>query len=199
MDFKETFQELPDDSKIRTVFYPLAIAATQIVSLGHFLFIPNENYFTTEHVVSGLILGFTIAATAEIVSRYLSQKGVKIQEKERILEHAANLLTTELYVLELLPDGEIEYKFANDAYRKRPYRAHFRDLSGVKYSEFHSPEDSAAYFKELAEIIKNDSPLEKELMSRSGRLSKKTFTPHEDIATGRKFVFVVSDEISYKS
>ena len=148
-------------------------------------------------VISGLILGGAIAGTAEIVTRYLSQKGQTIHEEDdKIVRYATNLLKTHLYVLELLPGGEVLYKFANDPYRKRPRRAHLRDLNGLRYSDFHTREESAAFYKELSEVIKADQPLEKEFTSASGRLTKRTLTPYNDLATGRSFVFVVSDAIT---
>ena len=195
MGWAETLQVLPDTTKVRIVFYPLAFVATQVVSLSHFLLIPDSDYFTTLSVISGIILGSAIIGTAEVVTRYLSQREQALREQHQIVKFAANLLKTHLYALELLPDGEALYKFANDAYRKRPQRAHFRDLSGIRYSEFHTREESAAFHKELAEVLKADQPIEKEFVSRSGRPTKKTLTPHRDVASGRNFVFVVSEEL----
>jgi len=196
MGWKETLQVLPGTTKVRIVFYPLAFAATQAVSLSHFLFMPDSDYFTTMSVIAGLVLGATIAGTAEIVTCYLAQREQDLREQRQIIIFATNLLKTHLYVLELLPDGEALYRFANDAYRKRPQRAHFRDLSGIRYSEFHTREESAAFQKELAEVLKADQPIEKEFVSSSGRSTRRILTPHRDVAKGRNFVFVVSEALN---
>jgi diguanylate cyclase (GGDEF)-like protein len=193
---REWFAALPDSSKIRAVFHPIALAGTQLISLSHYLLIPDARYFTTMSVIVGLCLGGAIAGTAEIVRKYLSQKEQTMHENEKIIRYATNPLKTHLYVVEVSPDGEIVYRFANDAYKMRPNRAPFQDLVSVKYSDLHTPEESAAYYNELTEVINAGVPLEKEFMSRSGRLSQRTVTPHIDSETGKKFVTVVSNDIS---
>ncbi len=194
LDLAGRIRKLPDSSKVRAIFHPLALAATQIVSLSHYLFIPNSSYLTPASVIAGFVVGGAIAGTAEIVNRYLSRKERVMHENEKIMGYATNPLKTHLYVVEILPDGEAVYRFANDAYRMRPSRASFEDLA--KYVASHTPEKKEAFYREFDEVIKAGKPLEDERISRSGRMSKRTLTPHIDIETGKKYVTVVSQDIS---
>jgi diguanylate cyclase (GGDEF)-like protein len=195
MNLKKKFKELPDSDKVRIIFYPIALASTQLVSLSHYLFIPDSHYFTPASVIAGLFLGSAIAGAAEIVNRYLLKKEKSTHENEKLIKYATNPLKTHLYVVEVLSDGEAVYRFTNDAYKKRGTRKLPEDFVGRKYSEFHTPEDSAAYCNQLIGVIKSGEPLEDEKISRSGRISKRTLTPHIDIETGRKYVTIVSNDI----
>ena len=188
MGFKEKFQKLPDSTKVRAFFHPLALAATQLVSVSHYLFIPMS-------VIAGLILGGAIAVTAEIVNRFLSKKERIMRESEKIIKYATNPLKAHLYVAEILPDGEIVYRFANNAYSKRPNRALSEGLVGRKYSESHTPEESAAYYNHLVEVIKAGKPFEDEHISESGRYAKRILTPYIDTEAGKKYVTVLSQDI----
>ncbi len=176
-------------------FYSLALAATQLISLVHYLSVPDADYFTPISVLSGLVLGGTIIAITELVNSFITAKELAQQETKKFLRYAANPRKSHLYVVEILPDGEIVYRFASDFYKSKENRNLPVELEGHKYSEFHTIEESKAYYEHLAGIIELGEAIETESISPNGRNSIKNLTPHIDHATGRKFITSISCNI----
>jgi len=195
MNWARGFHMLSISGINRLCFYPVALAATQSVSLVLYLSVPDSDYFAPMSVLSGMVIGGTIIGITELVNYFIRRKEQARRENDKIVKYATNPLKTHLYVLEILPDGELVYRFANDAYKNRPNRNLPDELVGVRHSEFHTPAETAAYYKQLVEIMNTGMAIEFESISRHGRVSIKSLTPYVDVETGRKYITAVTSNI----
>lgn len=195
MNWLKNFQSLPVCTINRICFYPVALAATQVISLVYYLSVPDADYLTPITVLSGLVLGGTIVGITELLNSFIARKERAQQETDKFIRYAANPRKSHLYVVELLADGEIVYRFASDFYKTRSNRNFPAELEGHKYSEYHTIEESKAYSEQLAGVIELGEAVEFESLSPNGRINIKNLTPHIDNETGRKFITSLSCNI----